>query len=138
MDQITLPHSEIFVDRIRADAARAQAKIRRYAEPGEVTASDDLWEEAIAVLSSAYDDAPDSVAQDIMAADAFPSISDGYDGTINILWRRGPRQVLMTLLGDDQHLVTWSGLDVDAPSDVIQGEFKTDKANPLMLMWLTR
>jgi hypothetical protein len=67
-----------------------------------------------------------------------PVISDGPDGVVDILWKHGGRQLLLTVHPDPEDVATFYGRDLESGSDVIRGELALDRDNEWLLAWLTK
>lgn len=66
-----------------------------------------------------------------------PVISNGPDGSIDIVWRSSHRKLLLNVPEDPQDVATFYGRDLERGHSVVQGETDPLQNNEWLLGWLT-
>jgi hypothetical protein len=65
-----------------------------------------------------------------------PLITDGPDGVVDVLWKHGDRQLLLTVHQEPEDVGTFYGRNLVTGGDVVKGELAFDRDNEWLLAWL--
>ena len=75
--------------------------------------------------------------QSRQSASPAPTITNGPDGSVDIVWRAGNRKVLINVPAEPGLGATFYGRDRDNPRRVVQGALDPAGANEWLVVWLT-
>jgi hypothetical protein len=91
------------------------------------------WRAAVAIIAATANAYWQSKRRPI----PIPTISEGPDGSIDVIWRSGTRQVLINVPPEENGPVTFSGLDKADEIRTVKGRLGTDPTQEWLISWLT-
>ncbi|MEA2527710.1 MAG: hypothetical protein QOF73_4937, partial [Thermomicrobiales bacterium] len=103
-------------------------------DEGSIAYDEATWRAAVQIVvdsANAYWDSTQQVAP-------VPAISPGPDGSIDVTWRVGRRQVLINVPPAGEGPAVFSGLDAEDKDRSVEGRIGTDKNQEWLLTWLTK
>jgi hypothetical protein len=66
-----------------------------------------------------------------------PVITDGPEGSVDVVWRSGSRQILLNVPDDDDDVITASGIDTGDDDRRFRDSFRPSETPAWLLHWLT-